>query len=231
VQKPTVILIPGLGERDWLWAHQLDHLREVADPSVLAMTQQPTRAAMAESVLKKAPARFALAGHDLGGWVALEVAARAPERIAKLILINTWARPDPEACEQWRHRMRRIESGEFAAVLEERLRTLFHPDCYRDEPFMAWFRRLQRDLSADTYRRQVEALVRDYDTMALLPKIAGPTLVIHGREDRLVSRDDRNLLCRDIRKATPALVEDCGHVAPMEQPQAVTALMRLFLQE
>ena len=55
---------------------------------------------MAEHVLAVAPQRFSIAGHSLGGWVAQEVAARAPERVSKLFLCDTWARK-PEGTDEY----------------------------------------------------------------------------------------------------------------------------------
>jgi pimeloyl-ACP methyl ester carboxylesterase len=87
-----IVFIPGVGAREWAWEHQQKYLTDIATSEVMVLDQQTTRRAMADYVLAHASARFSIAGHSLGGWVAQEVAARAPERVSKLFLCSTWAR-------------------------------------------------------------------------------------------------------------------------------------------
>ncbi len=98
-QSPTehLILIPGVGGGEWLWRYQQDHLADIATCHVMILDQQDTRAEMADYVLAHAPGTFSIAGHSLGGWVAQEVAARAPDRVRKLFLCDTWASDNQEA--------------------------------------------------------------------------------------------------------------------------------------
>ena len=68
-----------------------------------------------------------------------------------------------------------------------------------------------------------------YDSRACLPKVQCPTLVIAGRGDVLFSLDEHKFLAAQIPGARLAVIEDCGHAAPLERPQAVTALLRYWL--
>jgi pimeloyl-ACP methyl ester carboxylesterase len=92
--KPVLVLVPGLGADAGDWPHQIDHLADLADVTVADLRACASRSEMAEAVLNTVPGPFALAGHSMGGWVAQEAAARAPQRVTRLALLNTWARPD-----------------------------------------------------------------------------------------------------------------------------------------
>lgn len=106
------MFIPGVGGREWLWEHQITNLGDVASSGVMVLDRQDTRAEMAHYVLDQAPERFSIAGHSLGGWVAQEVAALAPERVSKLFLCDTCARK-PDGTDEylenfWTHARRRL---------------------------------------------------------------------------------------------------------------------------
>lgn len=84
-------------------------------------------------------------------------------------------------------------------------------------------------MAAPDYVRQLRALARDYATTDLLGAITADTLVIHGRQDRVVTEDEVRFLAAGIVGCALALIEDAGHCSPIEQPQAFTALMQLWL--
>src|SRR5204863_9293160 len=89
--------------------------------------------AIARRILAEAPPRFALAGHSMGGYIAFEIMRQAPERVAKLALINTQARPDTaEATARRRGMMARAKAGQFRAVRDEMFAGLVHPSRHGD---------------------------------------------------------------------------------------------------
>jgi pimeloyl-ACP methyl ester carboxylesterase len=79
------------------------------------------------------------------------------------------------------------------------------------------------------YIRQITAMIKDYETLPLLPRITCPTLAIHGRQDPLFSLEEHLVMTSAIPNARLAIIEECGHASPLERPQAVTALLRLWL--
>lgn len=223
-----LVFIPGVGGREWLFSHPLANLTDVATMEVLVLDTQATRAEMSDHVLSVAPQRFSIAGHSLGGWVAQEVAARAPDRVSKLFLCDTWARK-PEGTDEylsnyWTHAERDLDGA-----LTEHFDLLLHEDRYADAEFCAQLQRWQREMAAPEYVRQLKALQADYSTEDLLPRITADTLVIHGRQDRIVPEEEVRFLTDGIDGAALALIEEAGHCSPIEQPQAFTALMRLWL--
>ena len=89
--KQNLVLLPGLLCDAALWHHQLKYLGELADITVADFTNDDSMAGMAEAALAKAPEQFALAGLSMGGYVALEIMRRAPDRVTRLALLYTSA--------------------------------------------------------------------------------------------------------------------------------------------
>lgn len=135
------MLLPGPLNDARLWAHQVEHLSDVAMLVVADLTGTDSVALLASEALAQAPAeRFFLAGMSMGGYVALEVMRQAPERVQALALLDTMARPDtPEATEA-RHRLLKLAEKDLAHVNEVLLPRLVHPgrhaDLALDSPYM-----------------------------------------------------------------------------------------------
>jgi pimeloyl-ACP methyl ester carboxylesterase len=127
-----LVFVPGVGGRDWLWEHQIKNLADVASSEVVVLDRQATRAEMADHVLAVAPQRFSIAGHSLGGWVAQEIAARAPERVSKLFLCDTLVRK-PEGTDEYRRNYWTHAERDLDGALTEHFHLLLHQDRYADE--------------------------------------------------------------------------------------------------
>jgi pimeloyl-ACP methyl ester carboxylesterase len=224
-----IVFVPGVGAREWAWGHQQKYLADIATSEVMVLDQQATRKAMADHVLAHAPERFAIAGHSLGGWVAQEVAARAPERVSSLFLCSTWARVNEGTIDYIRAYAQRI-ADDYERGLDEHFDQFLYQDRYAEPAFCAWLKRSQRLTPAAAFIRQLEALMGDYSTERLLPQIKADTLVIHGRHDRIIDEGEARFLVDRIPGASLSLIEEAGHCTPFEQPVAFTAAMRLWLE-
>jgi pimeloyl-ACP methyl ester carboxylesterase len=227
--KQALILIPGLASDGVSWQHQLDHLADRADLTVADLRACSSRAGMVEAVLRAAPPRFALAGQSMGGWVGMELAARAPERVVKLALLATWISPDPAFNEEQRAAIRRIQSGQFDQVCHDHARLVLLPAHRQDERLVSTIEAMLRRAGPEVLIRHIQAMIDDYDSRALLSKIRCPTLVLAARQDPLFSVAEHEALAAGIPGGKLAIVEDSGHAVHMEQPQAVTALLRYWL--
>jgi len=89
VVKTPLVLVPGLLCDEAVWAHQSDALADIADIQIATNGARDSLIAMAEAITAQAPPRFAVAGHSMGGRVALEVVRRVPERVIALALLDT----------------------------------------------------------------------------------------------------------------------------------------------
>ncbi|QXM23988.1 alpha/beta hydrolase [Elioraea tepida] len=224
-----LLLLPGLLCDQALWDHQLRHLADLGPMSVADLTRDDTLGAMAERVLEAAPPRFDLAGLSMGGYVAFEILRRAPERVGRLCLIDTSARPDTEEQAARRRGLMELAGrGQFKGVTPRLLPLLVHPDRLADAPLTGTVMAMADRVGAEAFLRQQRAILGRPDSRPGLGAIGAPTLVIVGREDSLTPPEVAAEITAAIPKARLAVIEDCGHLAPLERPQAVTALMRLW---
>ena len=227
--KESLILIPGVGSNHTLWEHQVHHVEDLVDVQVKVLYHEGGREESVNHLLKDAPDRFALAGHSYGGWMAQAVAAEAPHRVSKLMLCNTWTRFNEMHLAMLDEWLANIEKNLLIQQLDGSVPFIIHPDRLRDQNFLKTLQGMQHEFPPNGYRRQFQAMIKDYVTTSLLPKISCPTLVVHAREDLVFSLEEHQYLADQIKGAKLTIIEQCGHMAPMEQPQAVTALMRLWL--
>src|SRR3954465_10960111 len=115
-----ILLVPGLASSPRIYAPVLPELWRHGPVTVANHTRDDNMAVIARRILAEAPPRFALAGHSMGGYIAFEILRQAPQRVAKLALINTQARPDTaEASARRRAQIARAQDGEYHAVLDE----------------------------------------------------------------------------------------------------------------
>ena len=123
-----ILLVPGLVSSPRIFAPVVPALWRLGPVTVANHIRDDNMGAIARRILAEAPPRFALAGHSMGGYIAFEIMRQAPDRVAKLALINTQARPDtPEATERRRGMMQRAWSGHYHAVLDDAVSGLRAP--------------------------------------------------------------------------------------------------------
>jgi pimeloyl-ACP methyl ester carboxylesterase len=226
----TVLFLPGAFNDRRLFAHQLDHLGEVAAPHFVDLPDVADVAAMAEAVLAAAPERFALAGLSLGGIVAFEMVRRAPARITRLALLATTAEPDPPPVTAVRRAaIERVRGGDFEGQVDTVLAMLLGPPARERPDHVAAVRDMVLGVGAARYARQVEAIMNRPDQRAVPAGITCPTLVLVGREDPITTVDSHRALAGDVPTARLAVVEQAGHLPPLDQPVATTALLRDWL--
>jgi len=229
--KIPLALLPGLLCDAALWQPQIDGLADIADCRVADLTTQDSTAAMADSVLAAMPERFALAGLSMGGYVALEVFARAPQRITRLALLDTRCQVDgEEATARRRGLIELAEKGEFKGVTPRLLPLFIHTARLDDKPLTDTVRGMAERVGKDAFVSQQRAIMGRRDHTATLVTIHVPTLVVCGREDAMTPLADSKALAAGIAGARLVVIEDCGHLATLERPDAVTAAMRRWLQ-
>lgn len=229
-ERTPLVLIPGLLCDERLWDHQTQYLADIAETTVGNTLEDDSIAGMARRILDTAPPRFALAGLSMGGYVAQEIMRQAPERVDRLALVDTSSRPDtPEALKRRRGLIELATKGKFKGVTPRLLPLLIHPDRLEDHPLTDVIMRMAEKIGQAVFVQQQTAIMGRVDGRPDLANIAVPTIIIVGREDALTPMEVQEELASGIPGARLCVVEECGHLAPMERPHAVTALMRDWL--
>jgi pimeloyl-ACP methyl ester carboxylesterase len=226
----TLLLLPGLLEDADLFAHALEALQPSIRCVVADLTRSDTIAGLARDALSQAPeGAFALAGHSMGGYVALEILRQAPGRVERLALLNTQARPDtPEATEN-RRRLMLLAERDFEKVPQALLPRVVNAAHYADPVITGTISEMAFGVGREAFLRQERAIISRIDSRPHLGAIACPTLVVAAREDDIMPVPLLEELAAGIPGARLEVVEDSGHTSPLEQPQAVTALLARWL--
>lgn len=227
-----LLLLPGLTCTPALW----DGVR-AALPAGIACTALDNPPldridAIAEALLEKAPPRFALAGFSFGGYVALAIAARAAERIERLALLSTGANADsPEASANRGKLIELAQSGGYASIDSKLTRFLLHADHVTDAAINAKRERMSADYGVERYIAHQTACLFRPAREATLATIRVPTLVAVGREDRITPLAQHEEMARRIPAADLVVLEQCGHMAPLEAPAALAAALMKWMTQ
>lgn len=220
-----LVMIPGTLCTERVFREQLELLTEVAEPFVRLPTEGRKLSECAVRVLKSVPARFALLGFSLGGLVALEIMRRAPERVQRLCLTATNPRGStPQNFETWARWRREAEGGAFAEVVRT------HAEYAETEEVRAIVAEMAFEVGTKTFARQLGLLESRPDSRPSLGAIGCPTLLLVGQQDRVTPLEAHEEMQNLIPRAKLETLKSCGHYAPLEQPQAVTGLLRDWLQ-
>lgn len=227
----SLVLVPGLLCTEALFAPQIGALAgDGVKVQVADHRQDETIAAIATRLLGEAPPRFALAGLSMGGYIAMEVMRRAPERVTRLMLLDTSARPDTEQQTENRGRLIALaESGKFDQVTPSLFPLFVHEDRQEDAALRALVGQMAIATGPQAFVRQQRAIIARPDARPFLGAIACPTTIVVGDGDRLTPPELAREMQELIPRATLELVAGAGHLPTLEAPDAVTGLMRTWL--
>lgn len=230
MSAPTVLL-PGLVCDASVWTHAANVLRAHAPVHIAAYDTLDSLGAMAEKVLRESPPRFALAGHSMGGRIALEVYRRAPERVAGLALMDTGTQPlaagdAGEREKAGRHELLDIaRTRGMAAMASQWVQGMVWKPRLADAPLIASVVDMMDRSSADVFAAQIRALLARPDAGPLLPQVRCPALVLCGEQDSWAPAARHREMAQMIPGATLSLIPECGHMCTLERPEAVTAAL------
>ncbi|MBJ7603257.1 MAG: alpha/beta fold hydrolase [Candidatus Dormibacteraeota bacterium] len=221
-ERLQLVLVPGMLCDADLWSEVSVRLSEWVRRRGARIDLDESVAAMAETVLASAPQRFALAGHSLGGIVCLEVIRRAPERVIGIALVNSSARPpDDQQLLQWERLHDEAEKGRFSQIAATQPDVLLPPARHSDRALRDRVEGMARSVGVEAFRRQLMAQRTRPDSRPWLAGIACPAIVIAGQDDDICPMAVQEELASGIAECRLERLAGCGHLAPLEQPEAV----------
>jgi pimeloyl-ACP methyl ester carboxylesterase len=232
IMKQSLALLCGLLCDETIWADIPQRLADIADISVVSFRGFSSIPAMAEHVLTISPERFAVAGHSMGGRVALEVIRTASRRITGLGLLNTGVHAVRDGEPQSREHLLRVayEHG-MSALAAEWLPPMMGSDCTRTAELLPRLTSMIERWTADAYADQVSAMLQRPEALTVLPTIAVPTLLLSGSDDTWSPVSQQQSIRRRVPHATLFEIHRAGHMAPIERPELVAAALREWLQK
>lgn len=237
--KPAyLLLLPGLMCDGTFWAP----LQAAAPSALLCQVvdygDADTLTAMAQAALAVAPPHFALAGHSMGGRVAMEVVRLAPQRVQKLILMDTGYLPLASGSAGEKERAGRMALLEVArtngvrAMCGEWLKGMVHPVRLNDAALLEEITDMFARKTADRFARQLSALLTRPDASAVLAGLQAmglPTMLLCGRHDSWASVAQHEAMQGLAPDASLRIIEDAGHMVLMERPVETARSILQFL--
>jgi pimeloyl-ACP methyl ester carboxylesterase len=227
-----IVLVPGLNCSARLYAEQIPALWRFGPVMVADHTRDDSMTAIAQRILAAAPPRFALAGLSMGGYIALEMVRQAPQRVAKLALLDTTARADtPQQTERRRPLIALAQAGRFAEIPDLQFPVFVHRNRQDDEALRRLVRTMAEETGPEAFLRQQHAIMSRPDARPALAAIACPTLVLVGDGDELTPPAWSEEIAGAIHGSRLVVVADCGHLSTLERPQPVIAALTAWLEE
>lgn len=230
-----LIVVPGLMCDASVWKAQIDDLEGIASVRVALPGARNSLGEMADALLAEAPATFALAGHSMGGRVALEVMRRAAHRVQGLALLDTGYQAIPRGQAGVGERASRSALLEMARAQGMRvmgrrwLEGMMHPDRRTDQDLVEGILEMIESQSPELLAAQIQALLARPDATAVLIRVSCPTLVLCGREDAWSPVSRHKEISALVDGSRLVVVPECGHMSTLECPAAVSSALRDWL--
>jgi pimeloyl-ACP methyl ester carboxylesterase len=178
-------------------------------------------------LLDELPPRFALAGLSLGGIVAMAVVRTAPERVSSLMLLSTNPHaPTDQQRESWRASRAGLQAGRTARDLQtDWLPLLLSEEAQRDQSLVELTLAMGDEVGTANLDAQLGLQGTRIDERSALPHIRCPTLIVSARQDALCSVAKHTELNQLIPDSSLTILENCGHLSPLEQPATLSSLV------
>ncbi|HZL40721.1 MAG TPA: alpha/beta fold hydrolase [Pseudolabrys sp.] len=225
-QSLPLVLVPGLTCTARLYAPQIAALWPFGQVTVADHRRDEDMAAIAARILSNAPPRFALCGLSMGGYIALAMMRLAPERIVKLALLDTSARPDtPEQTEGRKAQIAMAQSGRYGEIPDLSIPRYLNAKHQREDLLTAVVRQMIAETGPEAFVRQLNAIISRPDSRPLLASIKCPTLVLVGADDVATPPELNKEIAAGIPGAKLTVIPDSGHLTTLEQPEAVNVAL------
>lgn len=229
MMKPLYLLC-GLLCDSTVWQAQARALRSRYDVRIINFEKQDSIEAMAAHVLSNAPPRFSLAGHSMGGRVALEVYRQAPQCIERLALLDTGYEGAAAGEAEKRAELvnRALKEG-IDSIAATWALPMLAPEHRTDVTLVQSILAMVGRMSAGIYAAQTRALLSRPDATSTLKSIACPTMILCGEQDGWSPPERHQLMAELVPHSFLRLIDHCGHMSMMEQPEAILKAIEEWL--
>ncbi|MEN8992423.1 alpha/beta hydrolase [Avibacterium paragallinarum] len=225
-QHLSMVFIPGFMLDESLWDEFIPHLPHTWNFFRASLKHGQTMDEIAEHILHNAPPRFVLVGFSLGGYIARTIAQKYPDRVQALILVASSLRPDSEKQKQLKiAAIQAASAGMFHDLSKTAISKSLHPIHADNRQLIKRIQDMGKNLGFESFKAQ-SLLDRSHIRS---DAIQCPTLIISATQDRLRSLDEAQELHQSIAHSQLDMIENTGHMIPLEQPEAFAASILKWL--
>ena len=225
-----LVMIPGMMCDERIFAPQIEELISKVSVHIADISRHDTISDLAADVLSHAPPKFCLAGHSMGGIVAMEICAQAPKRIEKLVLIDT--NPLAELEEVKLKREPQISdalSGKLINVIRDEMKPNYLASSENQDIILNICLEMALSLGPKVFINQSRALQTRADQQSNIQSINIPVLIMCGSEDKLCTVERHEMMHNMISNSELKIINNAGHMPTLEQPSETTEVLKEWL--
>ncbi len=225
-----VVMIPGMMCDERIFAHQIEELGTDTDIYIADISKYSSIQELASDVLENSPPKFFLVGHSMGGIVAMEMCSQEPDRIEKLVIMDSNHKSELEETKLKREpQIRDVISGNLAQVMKEEMKPNYLADSYKQKDILNTCMEMALTLGPEVFVRQSRALQSRDDQQSTLMELDIPVLIMCGSEDKLCSLEKHELMHNIINDSKLEVIKNAGHLPTLEQPTKTTEVLKTWL--
>ena len=225
-------MVPGMMCDERIFSPQIEELSKNLEVTVADISSFPTVRELASDLLKKAPKSFSLLGHSMGGIVAMEIYSQEPNRIEKLILMDTNPKAELDEVKLKREpQIKDVREGKLLEVMRDEMKPNYLAESENKSSVLDVCMDMALSLGPDVFINQSRALQKRTDQLNTIQSIYIPVLIMCGSEDKLCTVERHEMMHNMISDSDLKIINNAGHMPTLEQPRETTEVLIEWLMK
>jgi len=223
-------MVPGMMCDERIFSPQIEALSQNLEVTIADISNFSSVRELASDVLKKAPKKFSLLGHSMGGIVAMEIYSQEPNRIEKLILMDTNPKAELDEVKLKREpQIREVNKGKLLEVMRDEMKPNYLAESENKTSVLSVCMDMALNLGPDVFINQSRALQSRLDQQNTIQSIKIPVLILCGSEDKLCPVERHEMMHNMISDSDLKIINNAGHMPTLEQPRETTEVIKEWL--
>lgn len=223
-------MVPGMMCDERIFSPQIEALSQNLEVTIADISNFSSVRELASDVLKKAPKKFSLLGHSMGGIVAMEIYSQEPNRIEKLILMDTNPKAELDEVKLKREpQIREVNKGKLLEVMRDEMKPNYLAESENKRSVLNVCMDMALTLGPDVFINQSRALQSRLDQQNTIQSIKIPVLILCGSEDKLCPVERHEMMHNMISDSDLKIINNAGHMPTLEQPRETTEVIKEWL--
>lgn len=223
-------MVPGMMCDERIFSPQIEALSQNLEVTIADISNFSSVRELASDVLKKAPKKFSLLGHSMGGIVAMEIYSQEPNRIEKLILMDTNPKAELDEVKLKREpQIREVNKGKLLEVMRDEMKPNYLAESENKTSVLSVCMDMALNLGPDVFINQSRALQSRLDQQNTIQSIKIPVLIMCGSEDKLCPVERHEMMHNMITDSDLKIINNAGHMPTLEQPRETTEVIKEWL--
>ena len=225
-------MVPGMMCDERIFSPQIEELSKNLEVTVADISSFPTVRELASDLLKKAPKSFSLLGHSMGGIVAMEIYSQEPNRIEKLILMDTNPKAELDEVKLKREpQIKDVREGKLLEVMRDEMKPNYLAESENKSSVLDVCMDMALSLGPDVFINQSRALQKRADQLNTIQSMNIPVLIMCGSEDKLCTVERHEMMHNMISDSDLKIINNAGHMPTLEQPRETTEVIKEWLMK